>query len=139
MHQPSTGTHLASLNIYAYAWIGNVHSNYIEMHETILVIQCHNNLRKIEYRTVVEKWSPFVVVAIFEIYLVCFLKLWILVVTLNNIVVAVRFVVTSNFVFCDRHVIEICSCKANSYTSRFQDSNRLYNILNTNLLCCFAY
>ena len=60
-------------NIYAYAWIGNVHSNYIEMRETILVIlQCHNNLRKIECRTVAEKWSSFIVVAIFETYLVCF-------------------------------------------------------------------
>ena len=57
-------------NVYAYAWIGNTHSNYIEMREmTILVIQCHNDLQKREYRTVAEKWSSFVVV---EIYLVCF-------------------------------------------------------------------
>ena len=42
----------------------------IDMRETILVIQCHNNFQKIEYRTVAEKWSSFVVVAIFEIYLV---------------------------------------------------------------------
>ena len=39
-------------NVYAYAWIGNTHSNYIEMREmTILVIQCHNDLQKREYRT----------------------------------------------------------------------------------------
>ena len=49
-----------------------MHSNYIEMRETVLVIQCQNNLWKIEYRSVAEKWSSFVVVAIFEIYLVVF-------------------------------------------------------------------
>ena len=53
---------------YAYAWIGNTHSNSYQ-------IRCnkfHNNLQGREYSTTAEKWSSFIAVAIFEIYSSCF-------------------------------------------------------------------
>ena len=60
----------------------------------IRVIQCHNNLWGTEYSSTQEKWNSFIVAAVLEL----FLKLWIFVITLNNIFVAVHFIAKSRFV-----------------------------------------
>ena len=58
------------------------------------LIQCYNNLRGTEYSTTQEEWSSFIVAAVLELIQTVFE----IVDTLDNIFVAVRFVVKSHFV-----------------------------------------